>query len=114
MANEITSLKLSDRACLVAAPFFRETSGDISAENTGITAMTVAPGGLSFVMTGTWSATVFLQFKPTGGSTWYDVASYTANAFINQLVWASGTVRLFVKTGGYSSGPVTCWMGQGV
>ena len=103
----------AERMALAVCPSYRETTGTIVAQNTGIPSMPVLPGFFSGFLTGTWTATVHAQFQPSGSSSWYDLDSFTTSTAINLSVWASGSVRTFVKTGAYTLGTITSWLGQG-
>lgn len=88
------------------------SSGDISAQNTGISALRVNPGNFNVSVQGTFTATIFLQRSCDGGTTWFDMESYTIPA---EKVGETGEhlhVRLFCKTGGYTSGTAACRLGQ--
>ena len=64
-------------------------------------------GFLNLSLSGTWSATVFLQRSFNNGSTWLDVASYTANTEKAIEDYEVGVLyRVGVKTGGFTSGTV--------
>ena len=80
------------------------STGSITAQNTGITGIFVK-GQFSIDISGTWVATVFLQ-RSYDGSNWRDVESYTANCELTYEDKVGSTYRLFVKTGGYTSGTV--------
>jgi hypothetical protein len=88
----------------------REAS--VSVENTGTGSIRVtgvsSARGFTISATGTWSATIVLQ-RSTDDATWSDVESYTGNqnkvyndTFDNAVLY----YRLFVKTGGYTSGTI--------
>lgn len=92
-------------------------TASITAQNTG-TAM-ISPFGqglpqnnanfgyLNLSISGTWSATVWLQRTFDNGTTWLDVKSYTANAQEAVEDYEKAVkYRLFVKTGGFSSGTI--------
>jgi hypothetical protein len=95
------------------------TTASLTAQNTGTTP--ISPFGLGLPATnsnfgflnlslsGTWSATVFLQRSFDNGTTWLDVESYTANTEKAVEDYEKGVVyRLFCKTGGFTSGTIVC------
>jgi len=86
--------------------YTRKSSGSITAQNTGIDAMDVT-NALSISISGTWVATVYLQRKHDG-TNWRDVTSYTANIEDTIEDPVGAQYRLFVKTGGFTSGTVEC------
>lgn len=83
-----------------------KTTASLTAENTFATA--VAPAGIfNLSLSGTWVATVWLQRSYDSGSTWLDVASYTANVEEQWSEVEAGVLwRFGVKTGGFTSGTI--------
>ena len=82
------------------------TTASLTAENTFCTAV-VIKGKFNFSLSGTWAATVFLQRSFDSGTSWLDIASYTANTqLVGEEVEAGVRYRFGVKTGGYTSGTV--------
>lgn len=64
-------------------------------------------GYFNFSLTGTWTATVWVQRSFDNGSTWVDVKSYTANVQdVGYEPEANVCYRFGVKTGGYTTGTV--------
>jgi hypothetical protein len=64
-------------------------------------------------ISGTWAGTVTLQRSFNGGSTWLDVASYTANAELSvDTVEASVLWRIGIKSGNYTSGAAVLRLSQ--
>ena len=83
-----------------------KVTASIAAENTFSDPMD-CKGAFNLSLSGTWSATVFLQRSYDGGTTWVDVTSYTANVEDYGKESESGVkYRFGVKTGGYTSGTV--------
>jgi hypothetical protein len=82
-----------------------QVTKSIAAENTYSDSM-AAKGAFTLTLSGTWSATVYLQRSFDGGVTWLDIGSYAANIedYGNEPVPCH--LRFGVKTGGYSSGTV--------
>lgn len=79
----------------------------ITAQNTGTGALTVPKGKpVNISISGTFAATVFVQRSFDQGSTWLDVESHTAPVERIMDTPENTTVRLFVKTGGFTSGTV--------
>lgn len=79
-------------------------TASITAQNTGNTGVDVC-GQFAIDISGTWVATVWLQ-RCYDGSNWRDVESYTANCQLTYEDRVGATYRLFVKTGGFTSGTV--------
>lgn len=104
MANEAWTT--ADRAGYIGRP---RVSASIAAQNTFTTPTYFAVRPFTVSVSGTFSATVFLQKSYDDGSTWHDVESYTAvTEKIVDNVDASTKWRLGCKTGGFVSGPVVC------
>lgn len=94
-------------------------TASITAQNTGTASISPFGQGipqnnanfgfLNLSISGTWSATVWLQRTFNDGTTWLDVESFTANAerAVEDYEKAA-KYRLFVKTGGFTSGTVVC------
>ncbi|MFN0043573.1 MAG: hypothetical protein ACKVSF_10235 [Alphaproteobacteria bacterium] len=92
--------------------FTSKSTASISAQNIFCDPIQLS-GPFNFSLSGTWSATVWLQRSYDGGSTWLDVQGYTANV---EDAWSEHEVgvlwRFGVKTGGYTSGTVIGRMSQ--
>lgn len=92
-----------------------QVSASIAAQNT-FTDWLQGPGRADLSVSGTFSATVFLQRKLRGeaAASAVDVESYTA-ATEKVIEDASGQYdyRLGVKTGGYTSGTAVCKLVRG-
>lgn len=86
------------------------TSASLTAQNTFSCTTTACPalqGNFNFSLSGTWVATVHLQRSFDNGTTWLDVASYTANIEDRGVEPEAGVrYRFGVKTGNYTSGTV--------
>lgn len=68
----------------------------------------------SISISGTWTATVTLQRSFDQGSTWFDVdpeVPWTANIQTSFVCDEDCHIRLGVKTGNFTSGPVECRIG---
>lgn len=86
---------------------------DITAQNTGTTAIQVRASRLVDVsVSGTGVGTVHLQRRPIDdsaavGDNWRDVESYAAN--VEKVMQNAGTweLRLFCKTGNFTSGTIS-------
>ena len=87
----------------------------ITAQNTGTGWLTLSAGEAASVsisgLTGT-SSTIFLQ-RRFPGITSLDVTSFTANAEGSYVADERTDIRLFCKTGGYSSGTIVLHVGKG-
>lgn len=65
----------------------------------------------AILITGTWSATVTLQYSVDGGASWVDAETYTTNQSISYNDELDNQIlhyRLGVKAGNYTSGTVSC------
>jgi hypothetical protein len=64
-------------------------------------------GHINLSISGTWTATVWVQRSFDGGANWLDVESFTTNteSFINDPE-TNVLYRAGVKTGGFTAGPV--------
>lgn len=83
------------------------TEKDITAENSFCEAIAVDRRKFNLRLTGTWVATVTVQRKLKGDSTWEDVESFTENgAYVGYEPEMSTTYRVGVKTGDFTSGTV--------
>lgn len=81
-------------------------TASLSAQNTFSDPIKVPTGPFRLVLSGTWSATVTLQYSPDN-STWYDSDTFTSNGVWNgEEGGAGGWWRAGVKTGNYASGAV--------
>ena len=90
----------------------RSTSASILAQNTFTGAIKVR-GLFNLSLSGTWVATVHIQRSFDSGTTWLDVASYTANIEdLGDEPEAGVLYRAGVKTGNYTSGTVVLRIGQ--
>lgn len=84
-------------------------TASITAENTGTDWLQLRDGGakeFDVSVSGTFAGTVFLQRKLKGAAdnTARDIESYTTGASPVGHMAGEWDVRLFVKTGGYTSG----------
>ena len=78
----------------------------IAAEDSYSSAIAVH-GDFNLSLSGTWTATVWVQRSFDGGVTWLDVKSYTDNVEeIGEEVERGVLYRFGVKTGGFTLGPV--------
>lgn len=79
----------------------------IGAQNTFSSTVAIS-GPFNFSLSGTWAGTVHLQRSyPSAPTTWFDVASYTANIEDRGTEAETGVLYRFgVKTGNYTSGSV--------
>ena len=90
----------------------QHVSANISAQNTfsdatGAFCLSGCGPYFNFSLSGTWSATVYLQRSYDGGTTWRDVQSFTANTEQTGYEPEAGVCYRFgVKTGGFTSGTV--------
>lgn len=89
---------------------------DLTAQSTGTTPLPVSQGIASASVSGTFVATVHLQRRfITGPSTftaWVDITSYTTPTEENVEVGEPMQLRLFIKSGNFTSGTVTAHVGQ--
>jgi len=85
-------------------------SASIAAQNTFTDAVRLS-GYFNISISGTFSATVFVQRSPDNAN-WYDVSSFTTafegTGFEPELIW----YRVGVKTGGYTSGTAVVRLGR--
>lgn len=89
----------------------QSAAASITAQNTFTTPVYIL-GDFNFSLSGTWVATVFIQ-RSFDGSTWLDVASYTANIEDTGHEPETGVLyRAGVKTGGFTSGTVVARISQ--
>jgi len=79
---------------------------DIAAENT-FSDWIFIRGGFNFSLSGTWSATVHIQRSFDEGITPLDVEAFTANIEKIGEEPEGAWYRFGVKSGNYTSGPVT-------
>ena len=87
-------------------------TASLTAQNTFTTPVYLL-GDFNFSLSGTWVATVFIQRSFDGGSTWVDVASYTANIQDTGFEPEVGALyRAGPKTGGYTSGTIVVRLSQ--
>ena len=93
----------------------QSASESIAAQDTFSDPIRVTGVGASrafgLVITGTWSATVTLQYSVAEPGAWVDTATYTGNVSVsfddaldNQIIY----YRIGVKTGDYTSGTAVC------
>ncbi|MCF8034673.1 MAG: hypothetical protein K9K66_04420 [Desulfarculaceae bacterium] len=82
-------------------------TGSAGAEDTFGSARDIWPGYYDISVSGTWVGTVTLQRSWDGGTTWYDVAEYTANFEGVGQAGSGCKVRLGIKSGDYTSGTAT-------
>lgn len=88
------------------------TTASITAQNTYSDIVYLA-GKFNFSLSGTWSATVYVQRSFDNGVTWLDVTSYTENGeYIGEEPERDVQYRFGVKTGGYTSGTVNGRLSQ--
>lgn len=82
-------------------------AASIAAQNTFSDPVAIT-GDFNLSLSGTWVATVHLQRSyPNAPTTWFDVASYTANIEDRGFEPETGVqYRVGVKTGNYTSGTV--------
>jgi hypothetical protein len=80
-------------------------TASLTAQNT-FTSVVPITGAFNFSLSGTWAGTVFIQRSFDNGTTWLDVASYTANIEDTGYEPEAGAplYRAGIKTGGYTSG----------
>lgn len=79
----------------------------ITAANTFTTPVLIQPGNtFDISISGTFVATVVLQ-RSKDQTTWLDVASFTAPSEQTGSAGSAWYFRLGVKTGGFTSGPVS-------
>ncbi|MGD0263542.1 MAG: hypothetical protein ABSD47_01145 [Candidatus Methylomirabilota bacterium] len=90
----------------------RSVATDILAENTGTDWLPVDPGLYSVSVQGSFSATIYLQRSFDAGLTSEDVTSFGAAVAENAEAAEHQHVRLFCKTGGFTSGRAGCRLGQ--
>lgn len=84
-----------------------KVTATLVAENTFSDAIAMRAGGFSFSISGINGDTVYLQRSIDGGTTWIDVAYYTADGWYPGNEPQHGTTwRFGIKTGGYSAGTV--------
>lgn len=63
-------------------------------------------GSMGLTLSGTWAATVDMQWSYDGGATWVDIDSYTANT--NKVVLSPSDLILYrLECSAYTSGTVT-------
>lgn len=87
-------------------------SKSITAENQFSDRLTLR-GYFNFSLSGTWTATVTVQRSFDGGSTWFDVKTFTANTEEYGFEPESGVLYHFgVKTGAFGSGTIVGRMSQ--
>ena len=84
---------------------------DIEAENVFSAALNVSNESFNLSLSGTWTATVFVQRSFDGGTTWLDVESFTANGQYVGDEPEAVRYRVGVKTGGIASGKVVARLG---
>ncbi len=89
----------------------KEVTASITAQNTGTAALAVGRHPFNMSLSGTWVATVFVQRTRDNGTTWLDVDSFTANIEATIVAIENSHYRLFVKTGGFTSGTVVSRLG---
>lgn len=88
------------------------TTKSITAENTFSDSIWVRKTYYNVSVQGTFVATVFLQRSYDGGTTYYDVASYTTPTETYGICGEIGvSYRLGVKTGGFTSGTILTRLG---
>ena len=87
-------------------------SASLSAANTYTTALVVR-GEANIWISGTWAGTITLQATYDDGSTWIDVATYTANAIDVLYEPEVGIAyRIGFKSGAYTSGTAVVRISQ--
>jgi hypothetical protein len=91
-----------------------KVTASLTAQNTGTDALEMSDRFYNVSVSGTWSATLFLQRSFDGGATWLDVWSRTTNVELAaQEETERGVVyRLFIKTSGFSSGTAVLRLSQ--
>jgi hypothetical protein len=89
----------------------RLATASVTAQNTGTSATEVS-GLFSVSLSGTFTATIWLQRSFDSGATWLDVESYTVPVEKNGEAAERQQVRLFCKTGGYTNGTAVCRVSQ--
>ena len=87
------------------------TAASLTAQNTFTAAVEIA-GDFNFSLSGTWVAIVFIQRSFDAGSTWRDVASYTANIEDTGYEPEPVLYRAGTKTGGFTSGTIVLRLSQ--
>ena len=81
------------------------TIATITAQNTGTDWLLLPAGGAATLqVSGTFVAVITLQFRFGDESAVHDVETYTAATLRNFLTYSPGQVRLFCKTGSFTSG----------
>ena len=89
-------------------------TASVTAQNTGTSAITVRGARLVDISVyGTWVATVHLQRKRMGDSTWRDIESYAANVEKTAQMATTWDMRLFCKTGNFTSGTISMEISAG-
>lgn len=112
MKRIIALLTLALVVGLAHATVARSTAS-IAAQNTFSNGVVIS-GPFNMSLSGTWAATVHLQRSfPDSPTTWFDVASYTANIQDRGMEGETGVqYRVGVKTGNYTSGTVVARISQ--
>ena len=88
------------------------SSASIGAQNTFSTPVEIL-GDFNFSLSGTWVGIVFIQRSFDAGTTWLDVANYTANIEDTGTETETRTLyRAGIKTGGYTSGTAVVRISQ--
>lgn len=90
----------------------RATSINVTAQNTGTTALVIHNHG-TVRISGTFVATVSLQRSEDGGTTWKDTGdTWTTPGVYTFSDYTGQTYRAWVETGNFTSGTVCLWIGD--
>ncbi len=89
-------------------------AASLTAQNTFTEEIVPRKGSpMNVSVSGTWAGTIVLQRSFNAGSTWVDVASYTANTEgVIESVEDKVRWRVGFKTGAYTSGTAVCRLSQ--